>query len=295
MLRWLIAIGVALAVACPLLGLGATSAVAQFTENPTISTQGTQFVAPPPEPPAPPAPRPAQPTPVPPPPPPPAPAQVIPPAPPPAREPPRFPTVVILLDTSDSMLETSPGKNLSHLDEAKNAITDVIQAMSAETQVQVWSFNTRLIPVTVGNSPPGTFLPAGDAAMRDQLIKKMRSLRTGGGTNLYQSIITTLDFFNKPQDQPLYRSGQRFPVLVIVSDGEDSGVTRHTIADVQAAKKTHPLVTVNAIGFTVAKGDVWFKTLCEIATRPQGCATAGDQGQLHTILDSFYRPAAAKR
>jgi hypothetical protein len=202
---------------------------------------------------------------------------------------------VILLDTSDSMLDKSPGKDLSHLDEARNAIAEVIRGMSPETRVQVWHFNSRMYPISVGNARPGTFTPVGDVKRRDELLAKLRTIRTSGLTNLYESLVKALEFFSVPADQPLYKSGQRFPVLVVVSDGEDSGKSRVTLDQVLAAKLTHPLVTVNAIGFTVSKDDVWFKTLCEIATRPEGCATADDQAQLNRILEGFYRPAVASR
>jgi uncharacterized protein with von Willebrand factor type A (vWA) domain len=203
--------------------------------------------------------------------------------------------VVILLDTSDSMLDKSPGKDLSHLDEARNAIAEVIRGMSAETRVQVWHFNSRMFPIQVGSARPGTFTPVGDPQQRDELIAKLKTIRTSGLTNLYESLVKALDFFSVPADQPLYKNGQRFPVLVVVSDGEDSGKSRVTLDQVLAAKLTHPLVTVNAIGFTVSRDDVWYKTLCEIATRPEGCATADDQTQLNQILEGFYRPALAAR
>ena len=282
----------------------AADARAQLTQDAPISTEGTQFVAPPPQPrPAPPTPpavqAPVSPAPAPPAPAPPAPAppaQAAPaPAPAPEGPPLRYPSVVILLDTSDSMLDKSPGKDVTHLDEARNAIAEVIRGMSPETRVQVWHFNTRMVPIQVGNARPGTFVPVGETRQRDELIAKLRTIRTSGSTNLYESLVKALAFFAVPADQPLYRSGQRFPVLVVVSDGEDSGTSRVSLEQVQEAKRKHPLVTVNAIGFTVARNDVWFKTLCEIATRPQGCATADDQTQLHTILESFYRPVPATR
>ncbi len=284
----------ALLVAAGALLWPASDALAQLSQDAPISTEGTQFVTPPPPPrptaPVPPAVRP--PPPPPPPAPPPPPPQAAP-APAPEGPPPRYPSVVILLDTSDSMLDKSPGKELSHLDEARNAIAEVIRGMSAETRVQVWHFNSRMYPVQVGDARPGTFVPVGETKQRDALIAKLRGIRTAGPTMLYESLVKALDLFSAPADQPLYRSGQRFPVLVVVSDGEDSGTSRVKLEHVQTAKRDHPLVTINAIGFTVAKDNVWFKTLCQIATRPEGCATADDQAQLHSILESFYRPAVA--
>lgn len=275
----------------------ASPAWGQINQDAPVSTEGTQFVRPPapPQPPAPPPAPPAvqAPAPVPPPAPPPEAAPSPPPA--PAEPPPRFPSVLILLDTSDSMLDKSPGKDLTHLDEARNAIAAVVRGMSPETRVQVWHFNSRMYPIQVGNARPGTFVPVGDVRQRNVLIAKLRTIRTSGTTNLYESLLKALAFFAVPADQPLYRSGQRFPVLVVVSDGEDSGTSQATLEQVQEAKRKNPLVTVNAIGFTVAKDDVWFKTLCRIATHPEGCATADDQAQLNAILDSFYRPATAAR
>lgn len=272
----------------------APPSLAQLTQDAQISTEGTQFVRPPPPPqPKPPPPAVRPPPPPPPAPPPPRPQAQVPPL-EPAGPPPRYPSVVILLDTSDSMLDKSPGKDISHLDEARNAIAEVIRGMSAETRVQVWHFNSRMYPVQVGNARPGTFVPVGDVQQRDELIAKLRGIHTAGPTNLYESVVKALDFFSVPADQPLYQSGQRFPVLVVVSDGEDTG-SRVKMENVQDAKRTHPFVTVNAIGFTVAKNDPWYKLLCQLATSPAGCATADDQTQLHTILESFYRPAVAAR
>src|SRR5262245_21558602 len=123
------------------------SAFAQLADDARISTQGTQFVQQPTPAPAPPTPAPAAAPPAPAAPAPPAPAPVQPPAAvqaPVPQPPPRFPSVVILLDVSDSMLAKSPGRSLSHLDEAKNAISTVIRGMSPETRVQVWTFSTRM-------------------------------------------------------------------------------------------------------------------------------------------------------
>ena len=260
---------------------------AQLTDESSISTEGTQFIKPPPPP--------VTPTPVPPKPPraalprPPTPPVVTPPA-PGAAPPPRYPSVVFLLDTSDSMLTRVPGRKGTQLDEAKTALIQVLRGMSRETRVQLWTFNTRRKPVAVGGAPPGTFIPVGQPGLRDQLIGKIRGIRTSGGTNLYQAVIRTLDIFGVPGDQPLYRSGLRFPVLVVISDGEDGGKTGHTVDAVLAARRRFPLVTINAIGFHVSGDRKWFAQLCRISTSPQGCATADDQRQLQTILESFYRP-----
>ncbi|MBI3991706.1 MAG: VWA domain-containing protein [Candidatus Lambdaproteobacteria bacterium] len=275
-------LGLLLCVALP--------AWAQLDDGSVISTQGTQFVKPPVQPQPEPTPPPAQPEPAPPPPAAPAAVQAPPSPAPPAQPPPRYPTVLFLLDTSDSMLNKVKGTNHTRLDEAKGALERVIRAMSPETRVQLWVFNTSMQPVVFGAFKPGEFVPMQDPVQRKRFVEMLHRVRTGGGTNLYHSIVESLKFFAAPRDQALYRSGQRFPVLVIISDGEDSGLTRETMQTVQEAKQRMPLVTINTIGFNVAENPAWFEALCRIATHPQGCATAENSDQLRSILESFYRP-----
>ncbi|MCZ6842621.1 MAG: VWA domain-containing protein [SAR324 cluster bacterium] len=274
-----------LTAACLLLLAG--ESLAQLRDESTISTEGTQFVKPEPPPrPAPPVP-PARPR------------TAAPRAPEPpvvkrpprrAAPPPRYPSVVFLLDTSDSMLNKVPGKGTTRLDEAKFALSRVVQSMSRVTRMQLWTFNTRRKPVTIGGAPPGSFIAVGRPGLREQLARKIQGIRTAGGTNLYQAIIRTLDIFGAPADQPLYRSGQRFPVLVVISDGEDGGKTGHTLESVLAARRRYPLVTINTIGFHISGDEKSYQRLCRISTNPQGCATADNQQQLQKILESFYQP-----
>lgn len=280
------AIGLALAAAL----LIHSPVLAQLSDNAPVSTEGTDFVRPDvPAPPVKPR-RPRQPLQ----------PRVLPPIEPvvpaavqtqPRPAPPaKFPSVVILLDTSDSMLNKVAGRDRTQLEEAKAALIQVVQGMSRETQVQLWVFNNRRFPVVVAGVAPGSFMPIGRPGLRKKLITKIRAIRSAGGTNLYQAITRTLDIFAAPADQPLYRSGQRFPVLVVISDGEDSGKTGHSLQSVLAVARNFPLVTINTIGFHISGRDKWFKQLCRISTRRDGCATAGNQARLQTILESFYRP-----
>ena len=266
-----------------------TPSLGQMTGEGVISTQGTQFFQEDPEPP-PPQPKPKQETPVAlppvqaperaPQPPPPVPRQV---------RPNKFPSVVVLLDASDSMLNRIPGGETTRLEEAKEALIDVVSGMSNDTRVQMWLFNTRLVPVAIRPGTARSFIPVGERGSRQQLIRQIKAIRTGGGTNLYRSIIQTLKIFSAPEDQAAYRSGERFPVLVIISDGEDAMKTGHTLDAVLAARRRYPLVTINAIGFHVSGEKSWTEKLCQIATTPEGCATADDRNQLLKILESFYK------
>ena len=267
--------------------LAPLSAVAQLSDDARTSTQGTQFVKPPPQtapPSAQPPPKQAEP--------PPAKAAVQRPATPPASppDPPRFPSVVFLVDTSDSMLNYVVGGKRTRLDEAKMALIQVLERMGPETRVQVWTFNKRMAPILVDRVPSGRFITIGRRNHREALIAKVNRFRTAGGTNLYRSVVKALDIFAEPRDQALYRSGRRFPVLVVVSDGEDGGKTRENLDTVQQAKKNHPLVTINTIGFRISRQQHWLTVLCRIATEEKGCATADDEPQLRRMLDSFYRP-----
>lgn len=269
--------------------LGGEPAWAQLNDNAVISTDGTQFVQPPPAPP-PTTPRKREPAP---PSPPPAAVRQSPPkleVPAAPAAPARFPTVFLLLDTSDSMLNKVPGKNVTQLDEAKVALEGVLAGMSPQTQVQLWSFNTRMWPIQAGNVPAGRFVSLSQKGMRKALIGKVRRIKAMGGTNLYNAVVRALGYFSDPAQQARYRSGERFPVLVVVSDGEDSGLTRENLETVLATKKKFPLVTVNTIGFKIKGDSDWFGRLCQIATDRTGCATADDQDQLRKLLESFYKP-----
>ncbi len=273
---------VGLVSACWLLG---GQVQAQGLEQDIISEEGTQFVT---------EPEPAPP-----------PAQVEEPAPPPRRpppaarrappaqpaEPPRYPAVVILLDTSDSMLNRAPGGSGTLLLAAKSALKQVVDGMSEQTRAQIWGFNTKLRKLKMRGETRSGFVRVGrpGSRIRERFNQAIDRVKTSGGTNLYQAIIRSLQIFAEPRDQAAYRSGEQFPVLVVISDGEDWGKSRYTLESVQKAKKKFPLVTINTIGFNISRQDKWFADLCRIATRPQGCAPAGDRSQLQAILESFYR------
>jgi hypothetical protein len=263
-------------------------AYGQGLEQGVITEEGTQFVRPDPAAPAPPQPQPqTAPAPA-------APAAVQPVAPtppPPAPPPPRYPQVVILLDVSDSMLNRAPGRPGTLLDEAKAALAQVIAGMQPEARVQLWTFATGLNKVRMPGESRSGFVQVGapGSPARARLLKELEVLKTSGGTNLYAAIAKVLEVFNSRQDQAAYRSGERFPALVVISDGEDWGKSRETFDSVQETKAKYPFVTINTIGFNISQGDTWFAQLCRIATRREGCGTAGDQAALQAILESFYR------
>lgn len=280
-------------LAIPALGLavalfaagGSATAWAQLSDSDTTSTRGTQFLGRPqvkkPSPEKPPAIKPAKPLP----------AAVVQPPPKKLPPPPKFPSVVFLIDTSDSMLNRSEDRKSTRIKEAKDAMIRVLRDMSPKTRVQLWTFSREMKPVLVEGVRKGRFIPIGARNFRRELIGKVRALRTSGGTNLFRSVVKALAFFDNPRDQALYRSGQRFPVLVVVSDGEDGGKTRETMRTVKKEKGKRPLITINTIGFSISKKEGWFQELCLIASHPKGCATAGNGAELRTLLESFYQPA----
>lgn len=264
-------------------------AVAQLTDDSEIATEGTQFIPkkkpPPPvepvQPPVPPQPPVVD-------------APPVPKPPLPKSQPLRLPSVVILLDTSDSMLNPLKQAGKTRLDEAKNALVKVLEGMSPETLVQVWTFNTMMRPVVVNDIKPGSFVPIGRGDNRRAFIEQIHRIGTAGGTNLYQSVGRAFSLFANPRDQARYRAGERYPSMVVISDGEDGGKTRENLAWVQETKSRHPLVSVSTIGFRISRGDPWFGILCEIATRKNECSTANDGAQLRHLLESFYRPPGKK-
>ena len=121
--------------------LAAPESPAQVLDQGVITEQGTQFITEPepPRQPAEPAESDPQPEPRP------APrAETPPPPPPPPAPPPRYPAVVFLLDTSDSMLNRAANGRTTLLAEAKAAMKRVVAGMSDQTRAQVWIFNTRM-------------------------------------------------------------------------------------------------------------------------------------------------------
>ncbi|MDH4121705.1 MAG: VWA domain-containing protein [Deltaproteobacteria bacterium] len=270
--------------------LAGSPALAQVFVPDVVNEEGTQFVreAPPTAQPNPPAPRPTVPA---------AAAAARPPQ--PALPPEPYPTVVLLVDTSDSMLNEIPGRGRTRLDEAMEALRGVEQDMKPETRLQLWSFNSILSPHPLeggeggggeGSSQGFVTLGKKNSPVRANFRARLKGLRTAAGTNLYMAVVKTLDIFNNPADVPLYKSGERFPVLVVVSDGEDWGQSPYTLAAVEAARRKVPWVTIHIIGFYVSPNDPQYAALCKIATHPEGCAAAENPQQLAAILASFYRP-----
>lgn len=260
----------------------ASTALAQLEDGNTTSTTGTQFVRPeppakpqPPQPPEPPN-QPAR-------------LEVPPPDQTPPGPPPKFPEVLVLLDTSDSMMSQAPGSSETRLTEASRALKQMLKGMTPRTRIQLWSFNTRLTPLLIPGQYAGQFVEVGQGQNRERLIGLLDGLRTAGGTNMYQAIVKALRLFDNPGNIQLYRSGQRFPVLLVISDGEDGGKTRETLDSVKKAAAKRPLVTVNTIGFRVGRQSRWFETLCQVATSRQGCANAEDSSQLGKMLERFHR------
>ena len=188
------------------------------------------------------------------------------------------------------MLNKVPGGGGTRLDQAKTALNQVLADMGQETRVQIWTFNTRMQEIRVRGVGQGLFIPIGVGSNRQALMEQVKNLRTAGGTNLYASIVKSLKLFSVRADQRFYQSGERFPVLVVLSDGEDLGKTRETLETVLETRKQYPLVTINTIGFQIQRDQAWYKVLCKIATQPGGCATANDARALEAMLDSFYRP-----
>lgn len=263
----------------------ASPARAQLTNDEPVVTEGTEFITDPPTPPkqpeAPQNPQVNQPV---------VPLPLAPKPPKSSGPPPRYPSVVFLLDTSDSMLNPVLGTSHTRLDEAKSALGRVIQGMSSVTRVQVWSFNTKLRPLAVDAASKNGFYRLGNPGLRQRLATRINRASTGGGTNFYRALLKSFKIFANPEDQRAYKSGQRYPVMVIISDGEDMGKTPENLKMVLEERKKYPLVSIQVIGFhTGGKDTLWLKKLCQIATDPQGCATAGNEGQLKTILESFYK------
>ena len=286
--RWFFGICIAL-----LLGLGSSpqhpnTALAQLVDEATNSAQGAQFLGQP-KPPHPPTiskpsppklptkPKVALPT------------KKVPK--PPAKRPLRAPVVLFLLDASSSMATTDAGEKTSRIVQAQQAIAHALQNMPANSLVQLYAFNNRLRAIKPKGGAQSGFVSLRQAGVREGFIQRLERVKPYGTTHLYRAVIQALTQFNTPKLGQLVKTGQRFAVLLLISDGKDAGKTQQTLAHVQQAKQHAAHVVLYAIGFKALQHAPWFKQVCAIATSARHCKVAKGQAALGQLLQRLQRYA----
>ena len=202
--------------------------------------------------------------------------------------------VIFLLDTSGSMDAFLPGQNRSKLKSAQEALDFFAQNMLEGTRFQLWSFNARLKQHP--NSPAAKSKqiifeeigPSG-SVVRKHLQQQLSGLETRGGTNLYQAIFEALRYFRSPSYQVPEVNVKRFPVVVLLVDGQDDGYSAINRTQVLQKREQVEEVEVKVIGFGITLNSETHRQLCELARPAADCLVTSSPTELQTLIRSFTR------
>ena len=202
--------------------------------------------------------------------------------------------VIFLLDTSGSMDAFLPGQKQSKLKSAQEALDFFAQNMLQGTRFQLWSFNARLTQHP--NSPAAKskqiiFEEIGHSGsvVRRHLQQQIAGLETRGGTNLYQAIFEALRYFHSPSYQVPEANVKRFPVVVVLADGQDDGYSAINRTQVLQKRKQVEEVEVKVIGFGITPNSETHRQLCELARPVADCLVTSSPTELRTLIRSFTR------
>ena len=202
--------------------------------------------------------------------------------------------VIFLLDTSGSMDAFLPGQKQSKLKSAQEALDFFAQNMLQGTRFQLWSFNARLTQHP--NSPAAKskqiiFEEIGHSGsvVRRHLQQQIAGLETRGGTNLYQAIFEALRYFRSPSYQVPEANVKRFPVVVVLADGQDDGYSAINRTQVLQKRKQVEEVEVKVIGFGITPNSETHRQLCELARPVADCLVTSSPTELRTLIRSFTR------
>ena len=202
--------------------------------------------------------------------------------------------VIFLLDTSGSMDAFLPGQKQSKLKSAQEALDFFAQNMLQGTRFQLWSFNARLTQHP--NSPAAKskqiiFEEIGHSGsvVRRHLQQQIAGLETRGGTNLYQAIFEALRYFRSPSYQVPEANVKRFPVVVLLADGQDDGYSAINRTQVLQKRKQVEEVEVKVIGFGITPNSETHLQLCELARPVADCLVTSSPTELRTLIRSFTR------
>ena len=218
--------------------------------------------------------------------------------PPPAPKPPpadrSVSDVIFLLDTSGSMDAFLPGQKQSKLKSAQEALDFFAQNMLQGTRFQLWSFNARLrqhpnSPVAKSKQIIFEEIGPSGSIVRKHLQQQIAGLETRGGTNLYQAIFEALRYFRSPSYQVPEVNVKRFPVVVLLADGQDDGYSAINRTQVLQKRKQVEEVEVKVIGFGVTPNSETHRQLCELARPAADCLVTSSSTELQTLIRSFTR------
>ena len=216
--------------------------------------------------------------------------------PPPAPKPPpadrSVSDVIFLLDTSGSMDAFLPGQKQSKLKSAQEALDFFAQNMLQGTRFQLWSFNARLTQHP--NSPAAKSkqiifeeIGPSNSVVRKHLQQQIAGLGTRGGTNLYQAIFEALQYFRSPSYQVPEVNVKRFPVVLLLADGQDDGYSAINRTQVLQKREQVEEVKIKVIGFGITPDSETHRQLCELARPVVDCLMTSSPTELQTLIRSF--------
>ena len=202
--------------------------------------------------------------------------------------------VIFLLDTSGSMDAFLPGQKQSKLKSAQEALDFFAQNMLQGTRFQLWSFNARLTqhpnsPVAKSKQIIFEEIGHSGSVVRKHLQQQIAGLETRGGTNLYQAIFEALRYFRSPSYQVPEANVKRFPVVVLLADGQDDGYSAINRTQVLQKRKQVEEVEVKVIGFGITPNSETHRQLCELARPVADCLVTSSPTELRTLIRSFTR------
>ena len=202
--------------------------------------------------------------------------------------------VIFLLDTSGSMDAFLPGQKQSKLKSAQEALDFFAQNMLQGTRFQLWSFNARLTqhpnsPVAKSKQIIFEEIGHSGSVVRKHLQQQIAGLETRGGTNLYQAIFEALRYFHSPSYQVPEANVKRFPVVVLLADGQDDGYSAINRTQVLQKRKQVEEVEVKVIGFGITPNSETHRQLCELARPVADCLVTSSPTELRTLIRSFTR------
>ncbi len=201
----------------------------------------------------------------------------------------RAPLVIFLLDASSSMATKDPKESTTRIWQAHQAIVHALQNMPSQSWVQVRVFNNHLRGVRAKAGLKAGFVSLNQAGVREGFADNLGQVEPYGTTHLYRAVVKTLTQFNTPKIRWLVKTGRRYAVLLVISDGQDSGKTKENLASVQAAKQQAEHVVVHVIGFRALEQTAWFREVCAIASSPKHCSAAKGEAALRQLLNRLHR------
>lgn len=169
-------------------------------------------------------------------------------------------TVVILLDTSGSMLDEMWSTNDSKAEVAKQALVQTVNNLSEETNVGILTFQSWIYPISKLN--------------KAQAIEQINNIKFSGATPLGAFTAYASEELLKFKNKNHYGSYK----LLIITDGEaqDNGILNAIIPDVLQKG-----VTINAIGVNMSSRHT-------LATKVNAYRNANDPKSLNqAIKDSL--------